>query len=111
MTAKEFDAIVKECTDRITTMLCSTKADEYNLNKNNRFDTFYRAAEISGETPEKALFGFWLKHLVSIIDMIQSEEKFTKDRLIEKIIDSSNYGILLLGLMLDDGRAIDNLKK
>lgn len=111
MQAKEFDTLVKECTDRITKLLCASKADEYNLNKDNRFDTFYRAAEISGETPEKALFGFWLKHLVSLIDMIQSDKVFSKDIVLEKVIDSSNYGILLLGLMLDDGRAVDTSEK
>lgn len=111
MKAKEFDLLVKECTDRITTMLCSTKADEYNLNKDNRFDTFYHAADISQETPEQALFGFMLKHLVSVTEMVQKGGKFTKERWLEKIIDLCNYNILLYGLIADQNKFLEEDKK
>lgn len=106
MNAKEFNSLVEKCTNTIQEMLGASKADEYNLNKNNRFDTFYKAAAISGETPEQALFGFWLKHLVSITDMVSksAEQKFTKERWQEKIIDSCNYGLLLLGLLEDQDK-------
>lgn len=104
MTAKDFDKVVKECTDRITAMLCSTKADEYNLNKNNRFDTFYHGAAISQETPEQVLYGFALKHIVSLTEMVQNGGNFTKARYYEKAIDICNYLILLLGLIEDQGK-------
>lgn len=104
MKANEFDQIVDKCCERIKTMLCSTKADEYNLEKGNRFDTFYHAAAISGETPEQALFGFMLKHLVSVTEMVQKGGEFTEDRWIEKIIDLCNYNILLYGLLADQNK-------
>ena len=99
--------IVKFCTNKITKMLGSTKADEYNLNKGNRFDTFYHGAAMSGETPEQVLYGFMLKHLVSVTDMVQSGQKFTAERFIEKVIDLANYEILLLGILADQNKFTD----
>lgn len=107
MTAQDFDKIVKFCINRITKMLGSTKADEYNLNKGNRFDTFYHGAAMSGEAPEQVLYGFMLKHLVSVTDMVQSGQKFTAARFIEKVIDLANYEILLLGILADQNKFTD----
>ena len=107
MNAQDFDNIVKFCTNKITKMLGSTKADEYNLNKGNRFDTFYHGAAMSGETPEQVLYGFMLKHLVSVTDMVQSGQKFTAERFIEKVIDLANYEILLLGILADQNKFTD----
>lgn len=107
MNAQDFDNIVKFCTNKITKMLGSTKADEYNLNKGNRFDTFYHGAAMSGETPEQVLYGFMLKHLVSVTDMVQSGQKFTAERFIEKVIDLANYEVLLLGILADQNKFTD----
>lgn len=100
MTTKEFNKIVEDQLERIRSVLVK-KADEYNLEE-DRLGFFKRAATFAQTTPEKALYGFLLKHLVSLNDMIVSGEKYSKDLWLEKITDIENYLILLLGLLEDD---------
>ena len=45
------------------------KAKEYAI-EGDRLHNFNRGAEIAGECREKVLFGFALKHLVSVLDII-----------------------------------------
>lgn len=103
MQSTEFDKIMEEELDYIRSLL-ATKKTEYNLTE-DRFDAFKHGADITGWTPEQALLGYWSKHLVSIVDMINSKQTFSKERWKEKITDSINYSLLLLGLVEDTGRS------
>ena len=100
MTTERFNEIVEEQLERIRKTLVK-KADEYNLEA-DRLGFFKRAATFANTTPEKALYGFLLKHLVSLNDMVTSGDKYSKELFLEKITDVENYLILLLGLLEDD---------
>ena len=103
MKTEEFNKIVEEQVERIKSVLIK-KADEYNLEE-DRLGFFKRSAAFAQETPEQALYGFLLKHLQSITDMVQSGKSYSEDLWREKITDTMNYLCLLLGLIEDTGRA------
>ena len=101
MTSLEFEKHVDYCRIRIESTLMK-KTREYRRG-NNPFHNFDRAAKITGESSAKALKGMWMKHLVSIFDIIDDAESGklpTEDQLAEKISDSINYQILLEGLII-----------
>lgn len=103
MKFKDFDKIVNNELAYVQKLLTSKKA-EYNLT-DDRFDSFKHGAEITGWTPEQVLLGYWTKHLASIIEMVNSKEVFDDARWQEKLTDSINYNLLLLGLVKDTGRS------
>jgi hypothetical protein len=103
MKNERFNKIVEDQLERIRSVLVK-KADEYNLEE-DRLGFFKRSAAFAQETPEQALYGFLLKHLQSITDMVQSGKEYSKDLWHEKITDAMNYLVLLLGLLEDTGRA------
>lgn len=103
MKTDRFNEIVNEQVERIKGVLIK-KADEYNLEE-DRLGFFKRSAAFAQETPEQALYGFLLKHLQSITDMVQSGKEYPKELWNEKITDAMNYLVLLLGLLEDTGRA------
>jgi len=102
MTTKEFDKVVEAELDYVKSLLCS-KGAEYNLVDDDRFQVFKHAAALQQNTPKQALLGMLTKHIISIVDMINSDEKYTKERWTEKITDYLNYGLLLLGLAESEG--------
>lgn len=113
MTNDEFNEIVEEFLTKVKSLLMK-KTAEYagDVNElNDRLECFKHAAAISKTTPEKALYGFWLKHITSIADMISSGERFTLDRWLEKLLDNTNYGILLYALLQDEGHYIQTAEE
>jgi hypothetical protein len=102
MTTPDFNKIVEDQLDRISNVLVK-KAAEYNLDA-DRLSVFKHAAALSEETPEQALYGFMLKHIISITDMINSGNTYSEELWNEKITDICNYLILLQGLLRDTGR-------
>ena len=103
MKTDEFNKIVEDQLEAIRRVLVK-KADEYNLEE-DRLGFFKRAAAFADETPEQALYGFLLKHLQSITDMVQSGKVYPEFLWNEKITDTMNYLVLLRGLLKDTGRA------
>ena len=73
------------------------KAREY-ASDADRFHNFNVAGAAKGETPEQALWGMYMKHWVSIQDMVKSGEAPGRAWIDEKIGDSINYLMLLEGL-------------
>ena len=102
MTTPEFNKIVESQLDRIKNVLVKKQA-EYNLDT-DRLSVFKHGAGISEETPEQVLYGFMLKHIISVTDMINSKGTYTEELWNEKITDICNYLILLQGLLRDTGR-------
>jgi len=114
MQNSEFDRIVDKCIKIIKESLKS-KGDEYAMDNADRLINFKRGAEIKGTTPEDALFGYWLKHLTSIFDIIDEITKENKkiglifvakpdinmNLIEEKIKDNINYLILLKALLIE----------
>jgi hypothetical protein len=76
------------------------KAGEY-ASDADRFHNFYAGAAISGQTPARTLWGFLVKHLVSVRDIVDGR-KADRAMLREKIGDCRNYLVLLEGLLLDE---------
>lgn len=102
MNTPEFNKIVEAQLDRIRNMLVK-KAAEYNLDE-DRLSVFKHGAGLSEETPEQVLYGFVLKHIISITDMINSKGAYSEELWNEKITDICNYLVLLQGLLRDTGR-------
>lgn len=102
MEKTKFDECVANRIVRIREVL-SAKAEEYSTGS-NRFHNFDVAARILDCTPEQALRGMLLKHIVSVLDLIQwakeEEDLITATVIDEKIGDTINYLILLEGLLL-----------
>jgi hypothetical protein len=100
MKTEDFNKIVEEQLEIIRSVLVKKQA-EYNLDE-DRLSHFKRAAVLSQETPEAVLYGYMLKHIMSISDMIASGRKYSKEVWQEKMTDIHNYLILLLGLLEDE---------
>ena len=79
------------------------KAEEY-ATIDNRLHNFDVAARILDVTPEQALQGMMMKHIVSVLDLIEwtssKPEKLTNQVIDEKLGDTINYLILLESLLL-----------
>ena len=101
MNKDQFDEIVERRTRKIVKTL-TTKAKEY-ASDDDRFHNFNVAARIAGTTPEEALKGMMLKHIVSVFDMIEwsytDEGRLNEAIIDEKIGDTINYLVLLEGMM------------
>lgn len=99
MDAKSFDEVF-ETTVESSRKVLVTKAGEYAAG-NDRLHNFKKAAALIGCTPDQALWGFLTKHLVSLSDMVESDEDYSYERWDEKIGDSINYLILLRAVVED----------
>ena len=99
----EFDAVVEEQYQQSKKTLMK-KADEY-AQGDDRFHNFNRAAAMLNVTPEQALVGMLAKHLVSILDMVDTESSssfgYSTSLIHEKIGDAIAYLLLLKGMMLE----------
>ena len=67
MESEKFDLIINESIEQIKHTLL-VKSKEYRRN-NNVYHNFDEGAKITGQTPEKVLYGFLLKHLISVADI------------------------------------------
>lgn len=94
---QDFDDIVEDRIEQIRTIL-SEKGREY-ATSTDRFHNFRVAARILDTTPECALLGMMIKHIVSVLDLIDSTDELNIEMIDEKIGDTINYLILLEGLL------------
>lgn len=102
MTIEDFDKMAEHQLERCKEIL-GLKRSEYAKGKDKLYN-FKRAAEIQRCTPERALWGMYVKHLTSVQDIVESIEQGEVPNtvvLIEKITDSINYHLLLEGLILE----------
>ena len=105
MFTSDFNKVVKNQLNRIEDLLV-VKGAEYNLDENDRFSDFKQASVFTGETPEQVLYGYMLKHIMSVTSMVMSGKEFSKERWEEKITDMQVYLCLLRGLLEDTGRML-----
>lgn len=103
MKVSEFNPIVKKQLKKIEDLLVS-KGAEYALDESDRFCDFKQAAALTGQTPEQVLYGYMLKHIMSVTMMIQTKGEFSAERWDEKITDIMVYLTLLRGLLEDTPR-------
>ena len=92
MTIEQFEKILEFRLASIRLIL-GNKAKEYAIG--DRLYNFKRAAEIQRTTPQNALAGMLMKHLVSVIDLVEGSISPTEYMVNEKIGDTINYLILL----------------
>lgn len=101
MKPERFDEIVenrlKHCKD-----VLSWKNEEYSSDT-DRLHNFKVAAAMDETTPENALWGMYLKHLVSVRDIVKNIESGVPSHVTvaEKIGDSINYMLLLEALLAE----------
>jgi len=100
MKNKEFEKILKTSIDKIQSTL-GAKADEYAMN-GDRLYNFKIASRMNGNTPQEALWGMAMKHLVSVKDLVTGQLKNTEHMVDEKCIDLINYLILLIAVLAED---------
>lgn len=111
MKTEDFNKLVDHVIDNLVKKTLVKKGKEYQRG-NDRLSNFKRAAAILKCTPEKALIGMWIKHAVSILDLVNDLEGVTESRVNilylkslskkmwdEKIGDAINYLILLRALI------------
>ncbi|MDA3807739.1 MAG: hypothetical protein PF440_07485 [Thiomicrorhabdus sp.] len=99
MKPEQFNKVVKNRLAACEAVLCK-KAEEY-ASDTDRLHNFKRAAAMTETTPEKALEGMWVKHLVSVQDLINQPSKATPELLAEKMGDTINYVLLLEALLTE----------
>jgi hypothetical protein len=92
MNTEQFEIILESRLSSIKQVL-GNKAKEYAIG--DRLYNFKRAAEISRTTPQQALAGMFMKHLVSVLDLVEGSVSPTEYMVNEKIGDAINYLILL----------------
>lgn len=100
-TVEEFAEMCKERLDKCTNLLLGAKNVEYSR-KRDKLHNFKKSARIDLETPERALWGMWKKHITSISDMIDDIDNGiipTEKILDDKFTDNINYTLLLEGLI------------
>jgi hypothetical protein len=93
----EFDAIVEE-RYRQSKAVLQQKAEEY-AHGGNRFHNLDVAARTDAVTPVQAAWGMWLKHFVSVRDMVKGNCGITEELIDSKIGDAINYLLLMEGLL------------
>lgn len=101
MEISRFEDLLKRRLEKIEAVL-GTKAKEYAMG-GDRLHNFKTAAAMGQTTPEKALWGMAMKHLVSVTDLIEGRLKNTEAMADEKIGDLINY-LILLEAVLNDQR-------
>ena len=100
MVNKDFTEVVQRQLAFCETLLVR-KGEEYSLEE-DRLRAFKRAAALQGISPKRALCGMMTKHIVSIYDMCESNERFSGERWTEKITDAMNYLILLKAMVEEE---------
>jgi hypothetical protein len=96
MNREIFEKIARERFSKIESVLLQ-KSKEY-ASDEDYLRAFKSAAMLKLETPEKALWGFMVKHLLCVIDMINGTLPVTRHLKEEKLGDLINYLFLLEGL-------------
>lgn len=102
MSPEAFLAVLRERTKKRLALL-NRKGQEYQRGK-DRLSNFKQAAGLMGCTPARACFGFLAKHLVSIADMVNDEDRGQAYPMAvweEKLGDADAYLALLEALIVE----------
>ena len=95
-----FNAIARNRLNFCKSLLIK-KGNEYSTGYDDRLINFKVGAELTGDSPEKTLWGYLAKHLTSLRTMIDSGEYLNGPTVNEKISDSINYLVLLEALICE----------
>ena len=105
MNIQDFEILAKKRFDYCLNLMIGEKHKEYSRG-GDKLHNFKRAAEIKANiTPETACIGMAMKHISSILDMVDDIENYqelpTERFLTEKTTDAINYLILLEALITE----------
>lgn len=109
MNNEAFSSVVDATIEKLIKAVLVNKGAEYTRG-DDRLSNFKRMAAALNSTPESALVGAWMKHIASILDMVDDIETYQdvrKDGVHpmsqwdEKIGDAINYLILLRALVIE----------
>ena len=101
MNTPEFEKVVKDQFEFCFNLLFE-KSKQYSIGTPDRLHAFKVAAEFQGITNKQELLGMLTKHLVSLSDMIGSDDDYSEDVWNEKISDAINYLLLLKATVIED---------
>lgn len=104
MKQEQFQTVIGQMVSTCTKTLAHKNA-EYNRGE-DRLASFKDAAAIDDESPAKALWGMYKKHLISVRDIVADAEAGRRNRMEvvrEKIKDSIVYHLLLWALLVESG--------
>lgn len=104
-----FEKILEERLLKISGVL-GNKAKEYALG-GDRLHNFKQAAAMAQTSQAKALWGIAMKHLVSVVDLVEGRLPATEYFVNEKIGDLINYLILLEAVLLEPIKTEDEWLK
>lgn len=93
MSVEDFNEVLSARLEKTQAVLGS-KAKEYS-GVGNRLHNFDVAARTKGEGADEALWGMFMKHFVSIQDIVQGDEVASEELVNEKIGDAVCYLVLL----------------
>lgn len=77
--------------------IIETKNNGYASNV-DKLSNFNYGAKISGKTAKEVCLGYMLKHICSVMDIINEEKEFSKETIEEKFNDFINYIILMYAI-------------
>jgi len=107
MTEKKFDFVIDKTLEKIKDVLI-TKGKEYRRN-NNPFHAFEEGSKVTGFIREDILWGFALKHYISIQD-IKADLRWSKKLpTIEQV--EEKYNDLLIYLLIEKASIIDRINE
>jgi len=93
MDNENFEKIVDEAIEIIKKSLKS-KGKEYAGSNEDRLVNFKRGGEMDRCTPEAALKGYYLKHIVSIFEIINQIDEENKKIGLQFVVNPEHLGIL-----------------
>jgi hypothetical protein len=110
--SEDFDKLVEERITKIRALLLKKRA-EYAAGGRDRLSNFNRAPSMLEKTRETSLVGMWVKHIVSILDIVDDFPGVvpSEEMLNEKISDAINYLILLEACFIEDIARVNDQKK
>lgn len=100
MTTETFNRIVDEQLKYCKELL-NSKGQEYNVENDEKLDNFFRGQFLAGMQQERVCVMYMLKHIVSIYQMSENPDGYSKAKWIEKITDTINY-LLNLRCILEE---------
>jgi hypothetical protein len=101
MDSKRFDELSEQRVKECLNLMREKKGPEYQRGE-DRLGAFKRAGQLLGVVPEKALLGMMVKHLISLLDLVEDIDKgreIVLSQFREKSTDAINYLLLLEGLV------------
>ena len=83
------------------------KGNEY-VRNNDKFHNFNEGAKITGQTPEKVLYGFLLKHLISVNDI---RNDLDKGIIPTEFAVNEKYNDILIYFLLEKSMLMERINK